>query len=236
MSTNKELNITKRYDLAKPTEVVIMAGKLKNFIVGQKLYTDIKGKNYAYVDGWQFAGFLTGLNAIIKKTINLSTDKEMKWKAVAELYLGDKCVGRGDALCSNKEEKKKSFDEYAILSMAQTRAIGKAFRNKLGWVMKLAGYESTPSEEMTKVGQTPAEPIKTSPTGKQGAITQQELPALSNSVAREKLFALAREYGAVAGKEPKLIGSVLKMKINWAKCTEKNLQIIYSKFLAAMTK
>ena len=40
-------------------------------------------------------------------------------------------------------------DEYAILSMAQTRAIGKAFRNLIGWVIKMAGYESTPAEEMS---------------------------------------------------------------------------------------
>ena len=49
--------------------------------------------------------------------------------------------------------------------MAQTRAIGKAYRNLLGWVMKLAGYETTPSEEMIKIRETsepqkPAQEIK----------------------------------------------------------------------------
>jgi len=38
--------------------------------------------------------------------------------------------------------------------MAQTRAIGKAYRNVIGWVIKLAGYEGTPSEEMVKVGES----------------------------------------------------------------------------------
>jgi hypothetical protein len=32
--------------------------------------------------------------------------------------------------------------------MAQTRAIGKAYRNLLAWLMKAAGFEATPAEEM----------------------------------------------------------------------------------------
>jgi hypothetical protein len=52
------------------------------------------------------------------------------------------------AICSNKEMSKKGFDEYAIASMAQTRAIGKAYRNKMAFIMKMAGYEATPAEEV----------------------------------------------------------------------------------------
>jgi hypothetical protein len=57
-------------------------------------------------------------------------------------------VATGVAICSNFEHSKKRFDEYAILSMAQTRAIGKAYRNLLAWLMKAAGFEATPAEEM----------------------------------------------------------------------------------------
>lgn len=57
-------------------------------------------------------------------------------------------IGFGAAICTNAETKKADFDEYAIASMAQTRAIGKAFRNLLGYVMNAAGYEATPAEEM----------------------------------------------------------------------------------------
>ena len=57
-------------------------------------------------------------------------------------------IGFGHAICSNAETKKADFDEYAIASMAQTRAIGKAFRNLLGYVMNAVGYEATPAEEM----------------------------------------------------------------------------------------
>jgi len=150
-SKPKEISVIKTYALDKPAEMVTMATVLKAHIVKNELYTNIKGRNYAHVDGWQFAGFLTNLTAIVESVKDLSTDKEIKWQAEVKVYAGDKHISSGFAVCSNKEAIKKGFDEYAILSMAQTRAIGKAYRNKLGWVMKLAGYESTPVEEMKKV-------------------------------------------------------------------------------------
>lgn len=155
MAKDKELVIKKTYDIAKPEQVVAMSKMLKDYIVRQGLFTEIKGKNYAHVEGWQFAGFLTGLEAIVEETIDMSTDKEIKWKARVHLYHNGKVVSRGDAICSSKEALKKGFDEYAILSMAQTRAIGKAYRNRIGWVMKLAGYQATPSEEMRKGNEEP---------------------------------------------------------------------------------
>lgn len=144
----KSLSITKTYNLAKPAEVVEMAKTLKSYVMSQNLYVEIKGKNYAMVEGWMFAGFLAGLDVMVEEPKNLSSDKEVKWSCTAKIYSGDKIVGVGYALCSDKEPMKKGFDEYAILSMSQTRSIGKAFRNKIGWVMKLANMESTPAEEM----------------------------------------------------------------------------------------
>lgn len=64
--------------------------------------------------------------------------------------LSDKSkVQYGIANCSNLELEKVSFNENSILSMSQTRAIGKAYRNTIGFVMKAAGLGTTPAEEMT---------------------------------------------------------------------------------------
>lgn len=60
-------------------------------------------------------------------------------------------VGRGTGFCDNMEVKKASFDEYAIISMSETRSIGKSYRNLIGYVMKAAGFEPTPAEEMDGV-------------------------------------------------------------------------------------
>lgn len=172
----------KTYMMDKPRQVAQMALVLKTHVVKNNLYTNIVGKNYAHVEGWQFAGGLLGLYPRVARVENLSTKDEIKWKADVEII--DKktglVVGNGFALCSNKENKKKSFDEYAILSMAQTRAIGKSFRNLLGWVMKMAGYEGTPSEEMMKVGQE-------APQGQPGVVTASEPATKSQNVTIEKL-------------------------------------------------
>lgn len=56
---------------------------------------------------------------------------------------------RGTGICSNLELLKSGFDGYSVSSMSETRAIGKAIRNLLGQIMKAAGYEGTPAEEMT---------------------------------------------------------------------------------------
>lgn len=137
----------------------MMADVLKRHVVDQKLFTGIQNKNYVHVEGWQFAGGLMGTFPRVIAVENLSSGNEIKWRADVEIVnlKTMEIISRGFAVCSSKESKKKGFDEYAILSMAQTRAIGKAYRNVIGWVMKLAGYEGTPSEEMRKVDETPKE-------------------------------------------------------------------------------
>jgi hypothetical protein len=57
-------------------------------------------------------------------------------------------ISYGVGVCSNLEMLKVSFDQYSVNSMSQTRGIGKAYRNLLGFVMKSAGMEGTPAEEM----------------------------------------------------------------------------------------
>lgn len=155
MSENKQIAIKNNYDLAQPVQMVNMAKVLKQHIAQQKLSTNIVGKDYAHVEGWQFAGGLMGMFPRIVSVENLSSGQEFKWKAEVEIVnlKTKEIISRGFAICSNKEGKKKTFDEYAVLSMAQTRAIGKAYRNVIGWVMKLAGYEATPQEEMAKMGE-----------------------------------------------------------------------------------
>jgi hypothetical protein len=153
------------YELSQPQQMIDMATVLKRHVVEQRLYTSIQGKNYVHVEGWQFAGGLMGTFPRVVAIENLSGTVEIKWRAdveIVSLKTGE-VISRGFAICSSKESKKKAFDEYAILSMAQTRAIGKAYRNVIGWVMKAAGYEGTPQEEMVRAGggqvADPTEPV-----------------------------------------------------------------------------
>jgi hypothetical protein len=105
------------------------------------------------IEGWQYAGSRMGIMPIVDVVNNVSTETEIKYEArvfLVNIHTGLK-TGGGYALCSNKEQGKKFFAEYAIASMAQTRASGKAYRLLLSWVMKAAGYEGTPLEEMDSI-------------------------------------------------------------------------------------
>lgn len=141
-------------ELNTPNQILEFATSLKEMIVQNKLYTDIKGKNYVNVEGWQIAGAFTGTYPIVEKVEQIPTTNPREYKYRAEVSLRDKdnnVVGYGVALCSNKEHGKTGFDEYAVASMAQTRAVGKAYRMKIGWLLKVAGYETTPAEEMDAI-------------------------------------------------------------------------------------
>jgi hypothetical protein len=132
------------------TELTSFATQLKEFIVKQKLFTNIQGKNYVNVEGWEYAGACTGILPVVRKLEDLSTTKsEIKFRAEVELVRlkDNQPVGFGIAICSNLEAKRRGADEYVIASMAQTRAIGKAYRNMFGFLMKMAGYQPTPAEE-----------------------------------------------------------------------------------------
>jgi len=135
--------------LQSPQSLMGFSGELKKFIVSQNLFTNIKGKNYVNVEGWQFAGGNLGIFPVVETCEKLERGTEVAYRASVALYAGEKIVSRGIAICSSKESGKTGKDEYVIASMAQTRAEGKAYRLILGWLMKVAGYEPTPTEEVS---------------------------------------------------------------------------------------
>lgn len=168
-TTNTEIQ-TPSYQMVNKDSMLSLSNELKRFVKEAHLVSNIKGKDYCNVEAWQMAGASLGLFPIITSVQDLSSETEVKYMATCEVrsYQDNKLVSVGIAICSNKEGSKKFFDEYAILSMAQTRAVGKAFRNQLAWLMKAAGFEATPAEEMdfvdakadTRVHEEPKKPSK----------------------------------------------------------------------------
>lgn len=138
------------YDIARADETLSLATDLAKFIRENKLTHNVQGKEYVNVEGWQYAGSRLGIVPIVEQVIDMSHDAEIKYTARVSLFdlRSQQTVGAGFAVCSNKENGKKFYAEYAIASMAQTRAIGKAYRNILAWIIRAAGYEPTPAEEM----------------------------------------------------------------------------------------
>ena len=157
------------YDIVNKDSMLGLSNELSRLIVEKKLTTNIKGKNYVNVEGWMFCGSALGLNPVITEVTDLTRrgtepgQVELKYMAKCEVrnINTGQLVATGVAICSSFEHSKKGFDEYAILSMAQTRAIGKAYRNLLAWLMKAAGFEATPAEEMDFAVETPKKPTQT---------------------------------------------------------------------------
>lgn len=150
------------YELINKDSMLQLSNELSKLIKEKGLSSNIQGKQFVNVEGWQFAGASLGLMPIITDTKDLSNETTIKYMATCEvrnINTGN-VVATGIALCSNAEKTKRYFDEYAILSMAQTRAIGKAYRNLLAWLMKAAGFEATPAEEMDFAVEEPKKPSK----------------------------------------------------------------------------
>lgn len=138
------------------TQTKKLVNELMKYVDDNGLAINIAGKKYLQIEAWQFTGSQLNLTAIvtdIQDITNYDVDKPVpKYKSTVEVIHNPtgQLVSRGFALCSKAESKKSGFDEYAVASMAQTRAIGKAYRNILAWLPKLAGYEGTPVDEVTE--------------------------------------------------------------------------------------
>lgn len=131
--------------------------EVKKFIHKNNMWMDIHGKAYVFVDGWSLVGGMMGVTPIIREVENISDETTIRYRSTVELIKDGTTVGMGVAICTNKEKGKTQFDEYAVASMSQTRAVGKAYRIYLGWVIKMAGYQATPAEEMDSVDTTVSE-------------------------------------------------------------------------------
>jgi len=193
------------FDIARSDETLDLAKDLAKFIKDNKLTTNVQGKEFVNVEGWQYAGSRLGIVPIVEHVINVSSEVEIKYQAKVTLYdlRRGVTVGAGFAVCSNKESGKKFYQEFAIMSMAQTRAIGKAYRNILAWIIRAAGYEPTPAEEMdngTNVPQTAAvimPALIATPVPMQVVPAEAPVPA----VAAEVLVTAPVQYATAAQKE-----------------------------------
>ena len=118
-----------------------------------------KEAEYVTVEGWEVLGTFLGIVPVTTTIAEIKNDKGriVGYRARGTLYqnpiiendeiVGGTVIARAEAQ-ANRDGFQK--DLFAIESMAQTRALGKAYRMGLGWVMKMAGFEGTFAEDMPK--------------------------------------------------------------------------------------
>jgi hypothetical protein len=158
-----------------------IAQVLTNVIESRKLYEVINGKKYVRVDGWAALGGMVGIfgrvTEIQEKEIGNKYEVIAKAEAIA-VRTGS-VISTAYSGCSNSERNWQGRDKYAIRSMAQTRALGKVLKLCLSWVMTLAGYETTPAEEM--IANNEPQPKKIITT------TKKATPTTTSSLNKELL-------------------------------------------------
>jgi len=125
------------------------AKELCKLVEKQKLYVEIQGRKYLKVEAWQTCGVFYGLTAVVLETKPTEYPAPDGWVARAEVRDRNGIVrSAAEAMCCQDEKNWKSKPAFQLRSMAQTRAISKALRNVLSWVVVLAGYEAPPAEEI----------------------------------------------------------------------------------------
>lgn len=138
--------------LERATEV---ANALADVIQRRKLFVNISGKSHVLVEGWLTLGSMLGVTPVCEWTRPI----EGGWEArVIAQTLDGRQIGAAEAQCLSTEKRGpwKSSEDYAIRSMAQTRATSKALASVLRFVVTLAGYEGTPAEEAEGTGRAGA--------------------------------------------------------------------------------
>lgn len=176
-----------------PSKDVLRQGKaaakeIKKFVrTNPDQLCPIDGKDYVRVETWQFAGALFGYTPLITSTQELrdDLDKECGFLAVAHIRTaGGQIISGAEAECRRLETYWSDKPAFQLRSMASTRACGKGFRNCLGWVMALAGYATTPAEEMEK-----------EPNAKHSQMTGKKCADCGHQVSDSRWNSTRRKYG-----------------------------------------
>jgi hypothetical protein len=128
-------------------QATVVAKELSKIVSDQKLFSNIKGKNFVRVEGWATMGAMLG---ILPRERSVVEHENGDFEATVDLIRSSDgaIIGSGSAIVGSDESTWASRPRYARRSMAITRASGKAFRLGFSWIMTLAGYEPTPAEEM----------------------------------------------------------------------------------------
>lgn len=198
-------------------EMTRRADMLAKLVKAKNLSVAIQGRHYVRVEGWTCLGSLCGVFPSVPA--GGLQQLENGWRARVEARtLTGALVGAAEAICLRSERSWANRDDYALCSMAQTRATSKALRQPLGFIMALAGYEATPAEEMPPPEATVVEAAPSAPPhGAAPSSADEPLASeaqaknvyrLTNkidkagTVSKDALFeAIGREYGTENPRE-----------------------------------
>lgn len=120
-----------------------VATTLNEVIQTQGLAVNIQGNNYVTAEGWNCLGTMLGTYARTEYVEKI--EKPKGYKARVSIMQGENVLATAEAIATYGGFQKTP---QAVYSMSQTRAMGKAYRMCFSWIVKLAGFQPTPAEEM----------------------------------------------------------------------------------------
>ena len=160
---------------ASLAEASAKARVMKQIISENNLAVKIGGGEHIKVEGWITLATAYGCTAQIvwsRKIEGYIQAYEAKAEVLKQTPNGVVVIGSAEAECGTRGDGQWENDspEYAVRSMAQTRAISKAIAGVLRWVVVLAGYSGTPYDEMSGVKKTGPDTFTASSRGGGGSI------------------------------------------------------------------
>lgn len=208
------------------------AKALVDVVENQELYANIQGKKYVTFEGWQFLGSMlptaiTPQTEWVNEIKDENTGEILGFKArVLALDVNGNQRGASESVCMFSERNWKGKDANHLMSMAQTRASSKALRMALSSIVKLAGYEPTPKEEMDGIDATNS--FKPTPQPQAQPVDQapdQQIIASPNKVASDKQIRwvtslLNTNPDSTYGQDSSVLESVSNRTITSAKADE----------------
>jgi hypothetical protein len=182
-----------------------LARALIDVVHDRKLAVRISGRDHLTAEAWTTLGGMLGIVPITEWTRPLEDGSG--WEARVEARtLDGRTVGAAESMCSRSETTWAKRDEYALRSMAQTRAISRALRAPLGQIVVLAGYEPAGADEMPvqdTAAQAPTNgiPAEPQPTAEQREQLQRLLTALAEVDPQTDWAARARKMAGVPSEK-----------------------------------
>lgn len=179
-----------RPDISMTQQIEIatrVADQLKQILKDRKLVVNMRGNDYVTVEGWNTLGTILGTHAVtdVVEPVDF-TQAKFAYRAKVTIKQGDNILSSAEAIATSGGNQR---EEHQVYSMAQTRALGKAYRMAFSWIIKLAGYEPTPYEEM--------EAPRAKPSNRRGPVSQ--LAKYDDNIAdciaemKEKKMSLTRK-------------------------------------------
>lgn len=156
-----------KFDPEKEVEFASKCAKALTSIIDSKPKpVMINGEKYLEFEDWQTISRFFNTTVGTEKTERI-VDEEGKFKgysAVAVVFnpQGVK-IGCAEASCFRDEKNWAEKPEFQLKSMAQTRACAKSLRNIFAWVVVLAGFKTTPAEELNDKNYEGKEPFPSKP-------------------------------------------------------------------------